>query len=99
MRRGEEVLLAAVTPLLLPSLLLPIPPSLQARQAEKYTESSAEERGRSSLPSPRLSLSLSRYLSIFIQPVLFMERNYPTAGFGDLGTGTGWSYDRSAKAR
>uniref|UniRef100_A0A3Q2QX27 Proline rich 12 n=1 Tax=Fundulus heteroclitus TaxID=8078 RepID=A0A3Q2QX27_FUNHE len=24
-----------------------------------------------------------------------MERNYPTAGFGDLGTGTGWSYDRS----
>ncbi|XP_029363772.1 proline-rich protein 12 [Echeneis naucrates] len=27
-----------------------------------------------------------------------MERNYPAAGFGDLGTGTGWSYDRSAKA-
>ncbi|XP_043954955.1 proline-rich protein 12 [Gambusia affinis] len=27
-----------------------------------------------------------------------MERNYPTAGFGDLGAGTGWSYDRSAKA-
>uniref|UniRef100_A0A672YVR9 Proline rich 12b n=1 Tax=Sphaeramia orbicularis TaxID=375764 RepID=A0A672YVR9_9TELE len=27
-----------------------------------------------------------------------MERNYPAAGFGDLGAGTGWSYDRSAKA-
>uniref|UniRef100_A0A3Q2XUA6 Proline rich 12 n=1 Tax=Hippocampus comes TaxID=109280 RepID=A0A3Q2XUA6_HIPCM len=27
-----------------------------------------------------------------------MERNYPAAGFGDLGSGTGWSYDRSAKA-
>ncbi|XP_016518432.1 proline-rich protein 12-like isoform X1 [Poecilia formosa] len=27
-----------------------------------------------------------------------MERNYPTAGFGDLGAGTGWNYDRSAKA-
>uniref|UniRef100_A0A3Q3E9R3 Proline rich 12b n=1 Tax=Labrus bergylta TaxID=56723 RepID=A0A3Q3E9R3_9LABR len=28
-----------------------------------------------------------------------MERNYPAAGFGDLGAaGTGWTYDRSAKA-
>ncbi|KAI4821656.1 hypothetical protein KUCAC02_007250 [Chaenocephalus aceratus] len=27
-----------------------------------------------------------------------MERNYPAAGFGDLGAGTGWGYDRSAKA-
>uniref|UniRef100_I3JLS1 Proline rich 12b n=1 Tax=Oreochromis niloticus TaxID=8128 RepID=I3JLS1_ORENI len=27
-----------------------------------------------------------------------MERNYPASGFGDLGTGTGWSYARSAKA-
>ncbi|XP_062840816.1 proline-rich protein 12 [Trichomycterus rosablanca] len=27
-----------------------------------------------------------------------MDRNYPGAGFGDLGTGTGWSYERSAKA-
>ncbi|XP_073318312.1 proline-rich protein 12 [Pagrus major] len=27
-----------------------------------------------------------------------MERNYPAAGFGDLGAGTGWNYDRSAKA-
>ncbi|KAE8593732.1 hypothetical protein XENTR_v10019289 [Xenopus tropicalis] len=28
-----------------------------------------------------------------------MDRNYPTAGFGDpLGAGTGWSYERSAKA-
>ncbi|KAM8844597.1 proline-rich protein 12 isoform 2-T2 [Spinachia spinachia] len=27
-----------------------------------------------------------------------MERNYPAAGFGDLGAGAGWSYDRSAKA-
>uniref|UniRef100_A0A3Q4M780 Proline rich 12b n=1 Tax=Neolamprologus brichardi TaxID=32507 RepID=A0A3Q4M780_NEOBR len=27
-----------------------------------------------------------------------MERNYPASGFGDLGTGTGWSYERSAKA-
>ncbi|XP_070703884.1 proline-rich protein 12 [Pempheris klunzingeri] len=27
-----------------------------------------------------------------------MERNYPAAGFGDLGAGTGWSYDRSTKA-
>ncbi|XP_061829774.1 proline-rich protein 12 isoform X2 [Nerophis lumbriciformis] len=28
-----------------------------------------------------------------------MERNYPAAaGFGDLGSGTGWTYDRSAKA-
>ncbi|KAM4703655.1 proline-rich protein 12 isoform 2-T2 [Rhinophrynus dorsalis] len=28
-----------------------------------------------------------------------MDRNYPTAGFGDpLGTGTGWSYERTAKA-
>ncbi|KAM9299471.1 proline-rich protein 12 [Gastrophryne carolinensis] len=28
-----------------------------------------------------------------------MDRNYPTAGFGDpLGAGTGWSYDRTAKA-
>ncbi|XP_054892253.1 proline-rich protein 12-like isoform X2 [Poeciliopsis prolifica] len=27
-----------------------------------------------------------------------MERNYSTAGFGDLRAGTGWSYDRSAKA-
>uniref|UniRef100_A0A8C9YQ81 Proline rich 12 n=1 Tax=Sander lucioperca TaxID=283035 RepID=A0A8C9YQ81_SANLU len=27
-----------------------------------------------------------------------MERNYTAAGFGDLGAGTGWSYDRSAKA-
>uniref|UniRef100_A0A3Q0SD52 Proline rich 12 n=1 Tax=Amphilophus citrinellus TaxID=61819 RepID=A0A3Q0SD52_AMPCI len=27
-----------------------------------------------------------------------MERNYPASGFGDLGAGTGWSYDRSAKA-
>ncbi|XP_059203694.1 proline-rich protein 12 isoform X2 [Centropristis striata] len=27
-----------------------------------------------------------------------MERNYPAAGFGDLGAGTGWSYDRSGKA-
>uniref|UniRef100_A0A3P9D8Q0 Proline rich 12b n=1 Tax=Maylandia zebra TaxID=106582 RepID=A0A3P9D8Q0_9CICH len=26
-----------------------------------------------------------------------MERNYPASGFGDLGTGTGWSYERSAK--
>ncbi|XP_054597906.2 proline-rich protein 12 isoform X1 [Nothobranchius furzeri] len=27
-----------------------------------------------------------------------MDRNYPAAGFGDLGAGTGWVYDRSAKA-
>ncbi|XP_068097490.1 proline-rich protein 12 isoform X2 [Hyperolius riggenbachi] len=28
-----------------------------------------------------------------------MDRNYPTAGFGDpLGAGTGWSYERTAKA-
>ncbi|MFT7814816.1 proline-rich protein 12-like [Arapaima gigas] len=27
-----------------------------------------------------------------------MDRNYPGAGFGDLGAGTGWSYERSAKA-
>ncbi|XP_040183433.1 proline-rich protein 12 [Rana temporaria] len=28
-----------------------------------------------------------------------MDRNYPTAGFGDpLGAGSGWSYDRTAKA-
>ncbi|KAM4652600.1 proline-rich protein 12 isoform 2-T2 [Discoglossus pictus] len=28
-----------------------------------------------------------------------MDRNYPTAGFGDpLGAGSGWSYERSAKA-
>uniref|UniRef100_A0A674A5D2 Proline rich 12 n=1 Tax=Salmo trutta TaxID=8032 RepID=A0A674A5D2_SALTR len=27
-----------------------------------------------------------------------MERNYPGTGFGDLGAGTGWSYERSAKA-
>ncbi|XP_077590358.1 proline-rich protein 12 [Stigmatopora nigra] len=27
-----------------------------------------------------------------------MERNYPAAGFGDLASGTGWSYDRTAKA-
>ncbi|KAF0032182.1 hypothetical protein F2P81_014472 [Scophthalmus maximus] len=27
-----------------------------------------------------------------------MERNYPAAGFGDLGPGTGWTYDRSGKA-
>ncbi|XP_041634528.1 proline-rich protein 12 [Cheilinus undulatus] len=28
-----------------------------------------------------------------------MERNYPAAGFGELGAaGTGWTYDRSAKA-
>uniref|UniRef100_A0A8C3AKT7 Proline rich 12 n=1 Tax=Cyclopterus lumpus TaxID=8103 RepID=A0A8C3AKT7_CYCLU len=27
-----------------------------------------------------------------------MERNYPAAGFGDLGAGQGWSYDRAAKA-
>ncbi|XP_066521611.1 proline-rich protein 12 [Hoplias malabaricus] len=27
-----------------------------------------------------------------------MERNYPGAGFGDLGAGAGWSYERSAKA-
>ncbi|KAA8584793.1 hypothetical protein FQN60_003487, partial [Etheostoma spectabile] len=27
-----------------------------------------------------------------------MERNYTAAGFGDLGAGAGWSYDRSAKA-
>ncbi|XP_041856846.1 proline-rich protein 12 [Melanotaenia boesemani] len=27
-----------------------------------------------------------------------MERNYPAAGFGDLGAGTGWSYDRPPKA-
>uniref|UniRef100_A0AAQ4R489 Proline rich 12b n=1 Tax=Gasterosteus aculeatus aculeatus TaxID=481459 RepID=A0AAQ4R489_GASAC len=27
-----------------------------------------------------------------------MERNYPAAGFGDLGAGAGWTYDRSAKA-
>ncbi|KAK5855630.1 hypothetical protein PBY51_007290 [Eleginops maclovinus] len=27
-----------------------------------------------------------------------MERNYPAAGFGDLGAGTGWGYDRTAKA-
>ncbi|KAM9843161.1 proline-rich protein 12-like [Aulostomus maculatus] len=27
-----------------------------------------------------------------------MERNYTAAGFGDLGSGTGWTYDRSAKA-
>ncbi|XP_029293361.1 proline-rich protein 12 [Cottoperca gobio] len=27
-----------------------------------------------------------------------MERNYPAAGFGDLGAGTGWSYDRTTKA-
>lgn len=28
-----------------------------------------------------------------------MDRNYPGAGFGDLGAGAGWSYERSAKAR
>ncbi|KAG8140174.1 hypothetical protein E2320_002889 [Naja naja] len=29
-----------------------------------------------------------------------MDRNYPSAGFGDpLGAGPGWSYERSAKAR
>ncbi|KAL4658323.1 proline-rich protein 12-like [Arapaima gigas] len=28
----------------------------------------------------------------------FMERNYPGTGFGDLGAGTGWTYERSAKA-
>lgn len=27
-----------------------------------------------------------------------MDRNYPGTGFGDLGAGTGWSYERSAKA-
>ncbi|KAK3529252.1 hypothetical protein QTP70_021901 [Hemibagrus guttatus] len=27
-----------------------------------------------------------------------MDRNYPGAGFGDLGAGAGWSYERSAKA-
>uniref|UniRef100_A0A3P8VTB8 Proline rich 12 n=1 Tax=Cynoglossus semilaevis TaxID=244447 RepID=A0A3P8VTB8_CYNSE len=27
-----------------------------------------------------------------------MDRNYSAAGFGDLGAGTGWTYDRSAKA-
>uniref|UniRef100_A0AAV2LAG4 DUF4211 domain-containing protein n=1 Tax=Knipowitschia caucasica TaxID=637954 RepID=A0AAV2LAG4_KNICA len=27
-----------------------------------------------------------------------MERNYPGTGFGDLGAGAGWSYERSAKA-
>nr|XP_023418959.1 proline-rich protein 12-like [Cavia porcellus] len=28
-----------------------------------------------------------------------MDRNYPSAGFGDpLGAGAGWSYERSAKA-
>ncbi|XP_046722071.1 LOW QUALITY PROTEIN: proline-rich protein 12 [Silurus meridionalis] len=27
-----------------------------------------------------------------------MDRNYPGAGFGELGAGTGWSYERSAKA-
>lgn len=28
-----------------------------------------------------------------------MDRNYPGTGFGDLGAGAGWSYERSAKAR
>ncbi|XP_028287336.1 proline-rich protein 12-like [Parambassis ranga] len=27
-----------------------------------------------------------------------MDRNYPGTGFGDLGAGAGWSYERSAKA-
>ncbi|XP_024140498.1 proline-rich protein 12 isoform X1 [Oryzias melastigma] len=27
-----------------------------------------------------------------------MDRNYPGTGFGDLGAGAGWSYDRTAKA-
>ncbi|XP_055032507.2 proline-rich protein 12 isoform X3 [Misgurnus anguillicaudatus] len=27
-----------------------------------------------------------------------MDRNYPGAGFGDLGAGAGWTYERSAKA-
>ncbi|XP_071319430.1 proline-rich protein 12 [Trachinotus anak] len=27
-----------------------------------------------------------------------MDRNYPGTGFGDLGAGPGWSYERSAKA-
>lgn len=45
------MLRAAVSPLLLlPALLRSIPLSLQARQAEKETELSAEERGRSSTP-------------------------------------------------
>lgn len=48
----------------------------------------------------KISLPPSPSLSVHLHPALsFMERNYPASGFGDLGTGTGWSYERSAKAR
>lgn len=48
----------------------------------------------------KVFLPPSPSLSVHLHPALaFMERNYPASGFGDLGTGTGWSYERSAKAR